>query len=589
MQNKSKVNPYLCPRSINPVCSMFRNHTLFLIFVLTVTQVSGQLKYYAEPLKIPVSLSGNFGELRSGHFHMGLDFRTERRIGLPVVASAAGTVSRISVSPTGYGRALYINHPNNTTTVYGHLLKFRDDIEEYVKAEQYLRNSFAVDLMVPVGKFTVERGEQIALSGNSGSSEGPHLHYEIRDTPTQDALNPLLINNFNVKDLTAPRISAVQFYPLDDRSHVDYAPRKKKFHPTGTGNRYKLNPDNPVTAWGQIGIAVRADDFFDANQSPCGIFSARLLFEGEEIFSYTLERISYSHNGYLNSHIDYGEYVTTRERFQKMWRDPGNRLGVYRSSDSRGILTIDSAKTYQGQVILTDVNGNSAVFGFRIRGADAGLLPAKEEPGSLFRYNLDNEFRAEGFEIRSPKGAFYEDFKFKYQSEDGGSAYFSPIHRVHEITTPVHLPVTIRIRAAGLPDSLAGKAFIAVIDEKGKPGYAGGKYAGGWFETRIGSFGNYAVSCDTIPPEVTPLTLKNNALTDTNEIRFRIKDDFSGIGRYEGWIDGEWALFEYDPKFSRLSYKIDTARIGSGKRHSLELSVTDRSGNTTVFRSTFWK
>ena len=142
-----------------------------------------------------------------------------------------------------------------------------------------------------------------------------------------------------------------------------------------------------------------------------GADAARLLFEGEEIFSYTLERISYSHNGYLNSHIDYGEYVTTRERFQKMWRDPGNRLGVYRSSDSRGILTIDSAKTYQGQVILTDVNGNSAVFGFRIRGADAGLLPAKEEPGSLFRYNLDNEFRAECFEIRSPKGAFYEDFK----------------------------------------------------------------------------------------------------------------------------------------------------------------------------------
>ncbi len=214
---------------------MLSNNTLLLLFVLTGSIVSGQLKYYAEPVKIPISLSGNFGELRPDHFHMGLDFRTERRTGVPIYASAAGHVSRVAVSPSGYGRALYIDHPNGTTTVYAHLLRFREDIEEYVKAEQYLRQSFAVDLQVIPGTFSVEREEQIALSGNSGSSGGPHLHYEIRDTPSQDALNPLQINNFNVTDKTSPRISAVQFYPLDNQSHVDFRNYKKRVVSRGFG------------------------------------------------------------------------------------------------------------------------------------------------------------------------------------------------------------------------------------------------------------------------------------------------------------------------------------------------------------------
>ncbi len=568
---------------------MLRYNTFLLFFVLAGTVVSAQLKYYADPVKIPVSLSGNFGELRPDHFHMGLDFRTERRTGVPVYASAAGQVSRIAVSPTGYGRTLYVDHPNGTTTVYAHLLKFRDDLEAYVKEEQYLRQSFAVDLQVFPGKFSVVRDEQIALSGNSGSSAGPHLHYEIRDTPSQDALNPLRINNFNVTDKTPPRITAVQFYPLDNASHVEFRSVSNRYLPVAAGARYTLKPGVEVKAYGRIGVSVKADDFFDNNQSPCGVYTARLLIGGEEVFSYTLDRIAYSQNRYLNSHIDYGEFIRNRERFVKMWRDPGNRLNLYNAGSANGVLQIDSGKVYAGEILLSDVAGNTASFKFQIRGVFAALPSLKNDHASFFRIDTENEYREPGFELYTPAEAFYEDFDFYHRSADSAGAYFSPLHQVHFNTTPVHKPLRMKIRCEGLPDSISGKAFVVLVDDTGMPRYAGGTYAGGWIETSVMEFGNYTVGCDTLPPVIVPLTIKDNALTDTGEIRFKITDDFSGIRSYRGMIDGEWALFEYDPRYARLSYRIDTRRIGTGKRHTLELRVTDRVDNTSVYQATFWK
>lgn len=547
------------------------------------------MKYYADPLKIPVSLSGNFGELRSDHFHMGLDFRTEQRTGVPVYAAAEGYISRVSVSPGGYGLALYIDHPNQTTTVYGHLLKFRKEIEEYVRAEQYKRQSYAVDLTLLPGIFPVQRQELIGLSGNSGSSGGPHLHFEIRDTPTQDALNPLLINNFPVADHTPPRIAAVQFYPLDSLSHVEGENIRKRYTPVVAAKGYQLPRNTPVRAYGRIGISVNANDFFDNNLSPCGIFSAKLLFEEQEVFSFSLDRVPYSLNRYLNSHIDYGQYIDTRERFHKMWLDPGNMLDIYTTGNQRGILQVDSGKTYRGEIILTDVMGNSSCFAFQISGEYLPVAPLQATPEAIFRINAVNEYLRPGFELRTPSGAFYEDFGFYYHVIDDTSRFYSPIHQIHQAATPVHKALQLRIKTGNLPDSLSSKAVIVAISDNGRTRYAGGTFREGWMEASIREFGNYAVSVDTIPPQITPVTLRNNALTHTGEIRFRISDDLSGIAEYRGLINGEWVLFEYDAKFSRLTYRIDTGRIGSGKRHTLELKVTDRAGNESVFRSTFWK
>lgn len=562
---------------------------LFLVFVFSVFTGFGQLKFYSEPLKIPPSLTGNFGELRPDHFHTGLDFRTQQKTGIPVYSAAAGRVSRIVVSPTGYGKALYIEHSNGTTTVYGHLLKFRDDIEEYVRSEQYSRQSFAVDLGIPPGKFRVEKTEQIGLTGNSGSSGGPHLHFEVRDTETQDALNPLQIQNFSLKDVIPPRIDGVQLYPLNGQSTVETGTDKKAWPVKLTGKVYQINPVSTIRAYGEIGIAVRAVDYSEINGSPCGIYSAQLFVNGEKLFACSFDRIPFGQSRYLNSHIDYGEHVKTRKYYQKMWRERGNHFHIFETGKDRGVLKIDTGKVYKCEVILSDDAGNQSRLSFSITGKMLKPSPVTPGPENVFRHDSRNKFVNEEFELFAPNGAFYEDFAFSWSVSGGTAGYYSGIHKIHQSTTPLHKPAKIRILTKGLPSALTGKAVIVRISPEGKKAYAGGQFSEGWMETDISEFGMYSVVCDTIPPVVFPLGIKNNALTETNRIRFSISDDLSGIRSYRGMIDDQWALFEYDPKTKSLVYYIDSERITLGKRHSLELKVTDRVNNTTMYRATFWK
>jgi hypothetical protein len=568
----------------------FLKKSWFVLFLLTVfLKGEGQLRYYSNPLKIPSSLSGNFGELRPDHFHTGLDFRTQQKTGLPVYASAEGYVSRMVVSPTGYGKAIYVEHPNGTTTLYGHLNKFRDDMNEFVKMEQYKKQSFAVDLKISAGKFQVGKGEQIAASGNSGSSGGPHLHFEIRDNRTQDALNPLIINDFNVKDKTAPKMFSVRIYPMDDKSHVNGGNLPRTFPVKLNGKSYRLNPETSVKAFGSLGIAIHANDYCDNDVSPCGIYSASFSVNGSKLISYHFGRISFDLNRYLNSYIDYGEYEKSGVRFQKLWRDRGNRLNIYESDRSRGILDIDTEEEFACEIELTDAMGNSSTLTFTIKGGKPEKLFEVRKSENFFNYDSRNSVSTDNFEIHAPNGTFYEDFPFTFSILKKLHGYYSDLYHVHENSVPLHKPVKISILTDGIPSRLGDKALIVRVDVMGNKTYAGGKLSGKWMEGTISRFGDYAVVCDTVPPKIISLGIKNNALTESGSIRFKISDNLSGIQSYAGLIDGEWALFEYDPKNNSLVYFIDRSRLKTGKRHAFQLTVTDRVNNTSVYKATFWK
>lgn len=562
---------------------------LIPLFVLLCLHGRAQLKYYAQPMKIPVSVSGNFGELRPDHFHTGIDFRTEQRTGVPVYTTAEGYVSRIVVSPGGYGHALYISHTNGTTSLYGHLSRFRTDLEKFIKEEQYRRQSFSIDMEIPREKFMVKRQELIAYSGNSGSSAGPHLHFELRDTRTGEALNPQLYDSYGIADKTSPRFTSVEFCPIGNQSHVEFSHTKKTYKTTLNGKVYNLSIPSLIKAYGTVALAFSADDYLDNSTSRCAIYSARLDINGNRVFAWKIDCIPFSKNRYLNSHIDYESYVADRIHFHKMWRDRGNELEIYDSDENRGIFRIDSGKVYLGELTLTDVSGNKSVLTFGIMGVFSAIPPNDPESGILFRMDSANAFATPDFGISTSEGAFYGDIRFNYQKTERLPGYFSGIHTVGDEKVPVHKPLPIRIKTEGLPDSLADKAFIAGVDGLSLKRYMGGTLKDGWMESKIMNFGNYAVVTDTIPPVIVPLTIKNNALTDPGVIRFRITDDLSGINSFTGKIDGQWALFEYDPKYARLAYTIDTARTGSGKRHSLELEVRDMAGNLTVYQATFWK
>jgi hypothetical protein len=563
---------------------------LFLALFLIIS-VAGmaQERYYSDPVKIPMLLSGSFAELRSNHFHSGIDIKTQGTTGLPVYSVADGYVSRISVSPTGYGNALYINHPNGTTSVYGHLLRFNSALSKYVKNKQYEQKSFRVDLEIPPYLFPVKQNEEIAKSGNSGSSGGPHLHFEIRDTNTEEPLNPLKYN-FPVNDSIPPKIFSVLLVPLSDESNVNFGTVQRSYPVVFYDGAYHLKNNPVIPVWGQIGVALQTNDYLDGSYNKCGINLLRMAVDGETYFTFQLNRFSFDDTRYINSHIVFDEYMSSNRRFQKTWLDPGNKLPIYNHNGSQGIITPKQDQVQEVEIELKDTYGNTSLLVFSVKGSFKEIVPIGHENTTSFKHDRENQFEKSDAEVFLPNGALYRDLNFTYSKKTADVEFYSDFHNIHNNRVPLQKSATFRIKTKNIPEELESKVIMANIDTTSGEIYAaGGVYKNGWVETNTKNFGTYAVVVDTLAPEITSLSIKDNGLTESNRIRFKIMDDLAGIEKIEGIIDGKWALFEYDAKNSRITHFFDNTRFEFNKRHSLKLTVSDYRGNESVYEATFWK
>lgn len=547
-----------------------------------------QQRYYIDPLKIPLLLSGSFAELRSNHFHSGIDIKTQGTTGLPVYAVADGTISRIVISPTGYGNALYIDHPNGTTSVYGHLEAFSPEIAKYVKDKQYEKHSFRVDLQIPSYLFPVKQDEEIAKSGNSGSSGGPHLHFEIRDTKTEEPINPLNFG-FPVKDDIAPKIFSVLLVPLSDSSHVAYSATSKSYPVVFYDGKYHLKNNPTIPVWGEIGVAVQTNDYFNDTYNKCGINLLCMSLDNEDQFSFTLNRFSFSDTRYLNSHIVYDQYKTEKRRYIKTWIDPGNKLPSYTHNGSGGHIIPKNEQNGKIEIELQDSYRNKSVLDFSIVGKKAAVAHDSTK-GELFAYNKVNVFSTDSARMEIPAGALYSNFRFEYSTESAPDEFYSDYHFFHNNTIPLHTNATIALRTKGLPENLQSKVIMAYAHPvTGEFSAAGGRYKNGWVTTETRNLGVFAVTVDTIPPEIIPLSIVDNKLTESSRIRFKIKDDLAGIKSIEGLIDGKWALFEYDAKTATITHYFDKERFDLGKNHTFKLTISDYRSNRAVYETHFWK
>ena len=560
---------------------------LFLIFSLAGTT---QNNPFTSPVKIPIFLSGSFAELRANHFHSGIDIKTQGVTGIPVYSIADGHISRIFVSPSGYGLALYINHPNGTTSVYGHLESFRDDIAQYVKNIQYERKSYRVDLQVPKERFPVKQNEFIGRTGNSGSSSGPHLHFEIRDTKTEEPLNPLHYS-LPVKDNTPPRIYSLMIAPLNDYGHVDFQAEKKTFPVVFADGKYQLqnNPIFPV--YGMVGFAIQANDFFDGSNNRCGVYSIRMFWDGDLYYSFKMDRFSFSESRYVNSHTDYEEFITTKRRFHKTWIDPGNRLRIYDYVRNNGQIRVTDGNIHLVRFELKDLQGNTSILDFKVESKSARVEKTEIHFNQLLKFDRSNRFREENIRLDFPEETLYDDVKFTWKQKPASEKFLSDIHVVHQNTVPLHNSVRLSIKTEKLKKQLQEKALLVSVDTlTGEISAAGGHYDNGWVTGDIRSFGNYAVALDTVPPRIEPLSIRDkSAITESSRIRFRISDDLSGIKEYVGTLNGKWTLFEYDAKTDMITHYFDAERFELGKRHSFVLKVTDNKGNENTYEASFWK
>ena len=536
---------------------------------------------FRPPLDLPPIISGSFGELRGNHFHSGMDFKTNQREGYPVYAVADGHISRLRVQSVGFGNAVYITHANGFSTVYGHLQRFNDRISQTIKNYQYRIESFEVDFPLLSVEIPVKKGEIIAWSGNSGSSGGPHLHFEIRDSQTEEIINPQLFG-LSVPDKIKPTINGLYMYRLNNQPFSENIP-KQYFQVTGAGGSYKLNLSPVINFTGEVGFGVITSDKNSASQNTLGVYSIELFMDNKLMYSSVWERFFFEHSRSINSHLDHPAYILTGRRIQKSFIEPGNFLTLYNNVQNSGLISLTDNEMHTLKYVIKDVAGNSSTLNFRIKNNPQAVITAKETQAvSRFLFNQDNEFSADDFRITIPKGALYSDLDFTYKVLPKPPGSFSKTHQVHTRLIPLNSSATLYIK----PDStlnprLIDKALIA----NSRGAALAGSIENGFIKSETREFGNYYIKLDTVPPRITPVNISDGrVLTGVPKIIFKISDNLSGIRNWRATINGKWVLMEFDAKTGRLWHTFDGNTPGI---YQLQLVVSDMKMNNTIFDANF--
>lgn len=560
------------------------------VFPNTFAQNPFKNTQFVSPLDIPLYLSSNYGEYRSGRFHAGVDFKTQGEENKNVYAADSGYIYRIVVMAASYGNALYIKHPSGFITLYGHLNRFEPSVERYVKEQQYKKKSFTVDLYPEPERFVLRKKQFIGLSGNTGMSFGAHLHFEIRDRSGAIPLNPLQYG-FDVKDRTRPEIRWLMVSPLDTGSVVNGSREKLTLQCINSGRKNGVNPDT-IDVWGNIGLGIETYDFLDNSSNQCGPAYVELTVDGKPIVVCLIDSISFNSGSYFYSFYDYGEMQKSGRKIQKLYIDPNNKLSIYKLALNRGILSMNDSRSHPVKILVKDTHGNESMLEFTLRSIKAGNLP-RAIPDSFvvnrFYYDSLNIYENQNVRIAVPNDALFDHIDFRYFEEKNDSFRYSLVHKVHDRFTPLLRPYVLSIRSNEIPDSLRHKSLIASRGGNGSLISQGGEYANGYVTTEVRTFGTFIITVDSVAPEIRPVNFTSAGRYGPGQkLSFTIKDTLSGINKYTGLIDGKWALFEYDLKNDLLSYRIDSDRLTRGKQHDLVIIVTDNKGNTGRFKSSFF-
>ena len=499
--------------------------------------------------------------------------------GKPIHSVQDGYVSRISVSPWGYGNGLYITHPNGTTTVYGHLQKFSPKIAAYLKEKQYEQESFNVNLTLTPDELPVEEGEIVALSGNTGGSGGPHLHFEVRDTETEEPMDPIEYYKDLIEDTRPPQIQGIMIYPMPGKGVVNGSRRKLELKPV-TPKNGKPTLTGKIEAWGEIGLAIKGYDYMDNTSNIYGIKDITLTADSQVIYRSDLNRFAFDETRYLNSFTDFEEWKEHRSFYIKSFVDPGNRLRFIESI-KQGILTIDEPRTYHLTYRVADAFGNSTQLTIRIEGKEQPIPEIDTDNTELFHWWSDNRFGAKGIRLTIPKGNLYDDLYFRYSVKEDSTA-LGATHTLHNKPVALHKSAKLSLRLQS--DTLENKQQYGIIRiQNGRRSWTGGVYRNGWIDADIKEMGTYTLGQDLIPPTVTPLNPATWISKQT--ISFRLSDNLSGVQTYRGEIDGQFVLFEMNNK-SVITYQFDKERLTRGK-HTLKLVVTDACRNQTSYTYPF--
>lgn len=554
---------------------------LLFLSVHLVAQETYPTDAFRSPLDIPTILSGTFGELRSNHFHSGIDIKTQQREGLPVYGIGEGTITRIKVSIWGYGKVLYIAHPNGYTSVYGHLQKFSPKIEAYIKQLQYKKNDYEVEVFPDYGELKIEKGEVIAYSGNTGGSSGPHLHFEIRSSVSEKPTNPLLYG-LEVPDATNPVIEKLFVYPLSENAHANKSEERIEVNFTRKSDGSLLA--DPINASGKIGIGFIGYDRQDMAANQNGLYAVALSVNEKTYSDYDFDSFSFGETRYINTLIDYEYYGRYRKRIQKCFKTEGNKLSIYRELYNNGEIDVKEGLSYSVVLTVTDLKGNETRLTLPITGKKEAIqLPKTVQKTDHYVISKKpNNFDLDGAKVYFPANTFYEDF---YIDLKKGKDTVT----IHRNTVAAHRNFTITFDATKYSEAEQEQLFIARLDDRLKPSYTSTYKRSGTFTARTRNLGTYTLAKDTIAPRIRTKNFKEKQwLNNYNYLSLSISDDLSGVNTYSATLNGEWILMEYEPKLNTITYNFDD-KILDQKECVLKVTVTDNVGNTNTLTTTFFR
>ena len=557
--------------------------SLFFLFFYSslFAQVNYPKDYFNSPLDIPMQLSGNFGELRPNHFHAGFDLKTMQKEGLEVHAVADGYVSRIKISTFGNGKTLYITHSNGYTSVYGHLQRATDSIENFIKKAQYTEQAFEIEMFLKPGELLIKKGQIIALSGNTGASEGPHLHFEFRDNRTENIINPMLFGfDKFMKDTKKPIIFNVYAYPLDDETLVNQSRRPLLINLVLQKDGTYLA--DKVVANGKIGFGINTFDYDDVSFNKNGVYKVQTFYNGIPNFGYQFDTYSFDEMRYINTLIDYSMYKKTQQRVQKLFMRIPYNLSIIKADATNGVINVLPNLTAQYRIEVSDYYGNLTTVFIPVA---YQVLPAiiAKEPSSQYLVKANNEsnFSKENMSVFFPANTFYDDFFLNFDVKN--DTLF-----LHNDTVPAHSNFTIEIENHKFTPTQREKLFIASIDGK-KIGYNYTMRKDTIFTAKVKTLGKFALVLDTIPPKITiAKSIEGKWLSDKKFIQFTISDGLSGIKSYNGYLNGKWILFEYDNKTKKITHNFSDGIVAEGA-NELKIIVIDNLGNSTIFETRFFR
>ncbi|SDQ59024.1 M23 family metallopeptidase [Flagellimonas zhangzhouensis] len=559
--------------------------SLFPILFLIVFHLSAQMDYpkesFQSPLEIPLVLAGTFGELRSNHFHSGIDIKTQQREGLPVLAISDGTITRIVVKHWGYGKALYVAHPNGYTSVYGHLQKFSPEIEAYVKKVQYQKQSYEVEIFPDYGEVKVTKGNTIAYSGNTGGSAGPHLHFEIRNSVNSKPTNPLLYG-YDVRDATDPTLLGLYGYPLSDDAMVNQSQEKIQLNYTKQADGSFLA--DKVSAIGTIGFGINTFDRLDLAANKNGIYSIKQIVNGREYSNFDFETFSFGETRYINTLIDYEHFYDHRQRIQKIFKEPYNHLSIYNTLYNNGKIDITEGMSYNVEFLIADIEGNTTKLVVPIEGKrEAVKIPRKDRTTENYVIaSKPNNYDLGAAKVYFPANTFYEDF---YINLEKGNDTIT----IHDNSVAAHRNFTISFDPSKYAQEDRDQLFIAHLDIDGRPSHSTTYKRDGSFTTRTRTLGTYTLVKDSVAPTIKPKNFKAKQwLNNFSYLSLRITDDLSGIDTYSATLNGKWILMEYEPKNNTITYNFED-NISNETENELIVTVTDNVGNSTTYSTTFFR